>query len=364
MKFHLGEMFCGPGGLALGASLAKSTISGEIWEAIPTWANDIDPDACSTYSENIYKRLHGFRSKKADNCPVQALKIKSLEKIDAFAFGFPCNDYSIVGEQKGMAGSYGPLYSYGIQAIHHFKPKWFVAENVSGLANANGGDAFRKILRELEAAGRGYELTTHLYKFEEYGVAQRRHRIIVVGIEKRLGLKFNVPKPTTAKNQLSAMAAITNPPILMNAHNNEPTKQSRIVIERLKHIPEGANAWHASLPKRLQLNVKGARLSQIYKRLEASKPSYTITGSGGGGTHVYHWSEPRALTNRERARLQSFPDDYIFSGSKEKVRKQIGMAVPPQGAAVIVRAIFNTFARKPYQSVEPRWTGSEMTVAR
>ncbi len=76
------------------------------------------------------------------------------------------------------------------------------------------------------------------------------------------------------------------------------------------------------------MNVKGAKISQIYKRLDPNKPAYTVTGSGGGGTHIYHYAEPRALTNRERARLQTFPDTYIFEGSKESVRKQIGMAVP------------------------------------
>jgi DNA (cytosine-5)-methyltransferase 1 len=82
------------------------------------------------------------------------------------------------------------------------------------------------------------------------------------------------------------------------------------------------------LPKELELNVKGAKISQIYKRLHPEKPSYTVTGSGGGGTHVYHWKENRALTNRERARLQTFPDNFIFHGSKESVRKQIGILKP------------------------------------
>lgn len=91
------------------------------------------------------------------------------------------------------------------------------------------------------------------------------------------------------------------------------------------------------MPEDLQLNIKGAKISQIYKRLDPTKPSYTVTGSGGGGTHIYHWSEPRALTNRERARLQTFPDTYEFIGSKESVRKQIGMAVPCQGAKIILR---------------------------
>ena len=94
-------------------------------------------------------------------------------------------------------------------------------------------------------------------------------------------------------------------------------------------------------------------MSQIYKRLDQNKPSYTITGSGGGGTHGYHWDEPRALTNRERARIQTFPDDFVFEGSKEEVRKQIGMAVPPRAAKIIIEAILKTFAGVPYKWAEP-----------
>ena len=119
----------------------------------------------------------------------------------------------------------------------------------------------------------------------------------------------------------------------------------------MSYIKPGENAFTADIPEELQLKVKGARISQIYKRLDPNKPAYTVTGSGGGGTHIYHWSEPRALTNRERARLQTFPDDFIFEGSKEEVRKQIGMAVPVDGAQIIFEAILKTFAGIPYESV-------------
>jgi len=94
------------------------------------------------------------------------------------------------------------------------------------------------------------------------------------------------------------------------------------------------------MPDHLQLNMKSnAKISQIYRRLNPDKPSYTVTGSGGGGTHIYHWKEPRALTNRERARLQSFPDSFEFLGGKESVRRQISMAVPPEGARVIFQSV-------------------------
>lgn len=94
-------------------------------------------------------------------------------------------------------------------------------------------------------------------------------------------------------------------------------------------------------------------MSHIYRRLEADKPAYTITGSGGGGTHVYHWEEHRALTNEERAALQTFPRDFRFAGTPEQVRRQIGMAVPTKGAKAIFEAILKTFAHIPYPSVEP-----------
>jgi DNA (cytosine-5)-methyltransferase 1 len=123
------------------------------------------------------------------------------------------------------------------------------------------------------------------------------------------------------------------------------------VVQRLKHIKPGENAFTANLPEELQIKTT-TKISQIYKRLDPEKPAYTVTGSGGGGTHIYHWEEPRALTNRERARLQTFPDSYIFQGSKESVRKQIGMAVPCQGARIIFEAILRSFATEAYKFVE------------
>ena len=168
----------------------------------------------------------------------------------------------------------------------------------------------------------------------------------MIGIRKDLGLEFKVPAP--AKKYVTAQEAIENPPIALDAENNEKTNQSKIVVERLKHIPPGQNVWYEGVPEHLRLKVKGAKMSQIYRRLDPKRPSYTITASGGGGTHGYHWKKNRALTNRERARIQTFPDDFIFVGSKESVRKQIGMAVPSKGAKVIIKAILKTFADIPY----------------
>lgn len=344
-EFRLGELFCGPGGLALGAITAK--ITNPDYKIIHKWANDYDSDTCNTYRRNI--------------CPddtesvicgdVRKLDIEQLGDIDALAFGFPCNDFSVVGEQKGFDGTFGPLYTYGVKVLKRYQPLWFLAENVGGLRSANEGKAFEKIQKDLIAAG--YKIYPNLYKFEEYGVPQARHRMIIVGIRKDLPYDFKIPSTAPYQNvDVTCKTAIEQPPIAVDAPNNELTKQSARVVERLSYIKPGQNAFTADLPEHLKLKVKGAKISQIYKRLDPEKPAYTVTGSGGGGTHIYHYSEPRALTNRERARLQTFPDDYIFEGSKESVRKQIGMAVPSKGAKIIFEAILNTFAGIEYESID------------
>lgn len=342
-EFKMAELFCGPGGIALGAKNASKLIPSHAIRSI--WANDYDPDTCETFKKNIFDSSNGTVV-----CgDIRKVDLTIVPEIDALAFGFPCNDFSVVGEQKGINGNYGPLYSYGVSILKQRKPKWFFAENVGGLRSANEGGAFSKILDDMRNAG--YDVFPHLYKFELYGVPQARHRIIIIGIRSDLKLEFKVPKPTGVSK--TARQAIEEPPIPHNALNNELTRQSDIVVRRLMHIKPGENAFTAKMPDELRLQVNGAKISQIYKRLDPNKPSYTITGSGGGGTHVYHWEEPRALTNRERARLQTFPDWYQFCGSKESVRKQIGMAVPPDGAQVIFEAVIKTFAGIPYESITP-----------
>lgn len=345
-EFRLGELFCGPGGLALGATMAR--IEDPEYKIIHKWANDYDQDTCNTYTRNICPK-----DAKSVICgDVRRLDINKLGDIDALAFGFPCNDFSVVGEQKGFDGVFGPLYTYGVKVLKKYHPLWFLAENVGGLKSANEGKAFKKIQKDLKTAG--YRIYPNLYKFEEYGVPQARHRVIIVGIREDLSYEFKIPSPAPYKDiDVTCKNAIEKPPIARDAPNNELTKQSAKVIERLSYIKPGQNAFTADLPEELQLKVKGAKISQIYKRLDPDKPAYTVTGSGGGGTHMYHYSEPRALTNRERARLQTFPDNYIFEGSKESVRKQIGMAVPAKGAKIIFEAILNTFAGIEYESVEP-----------
>jgi DNA (cytosine-5)-methyltransferase 1 len=393
MNFKLGELFCGPGGMALGAKLAAEKYQRQYGGDLPiehVWGVDRDPNAIKTYNaNNLGEGIQCDATAFAENqsgCDHKT--IGDFKRITALAFGFPCNDFSMVGKRKGTNGNFGLLYKAGIAAINHTNPKWFIAENVSGIHSANAGDAFRQILAELEAAGKGYNLTVNLYKFEDYGVPQYRHRYIIVGIRKDQKVEFRIPAPTHLNNHVSVKAALTRPSA-DGVTGQEFTRQQPQIEERLLFTPPWRNAWYleemldmsaadrrtalAEAPwyaqkiqplsdreiidriEACRLHCTRARMSHIYRRLHPKKPSYTITGSGGGGTHVYHWEKCRALTNRERARLQGFPDDFDFKGQKEQVRKQIGMAVPPEGAKLIFEAILKTFAGVEYVHVPPSY---------
>lgn len=346
--FKLGELFCGPGGIACGALRSKSA-DGK-FSVEHTWANDYDADTCETYRANICPD-----SPETVYCgDVRELDIKALGPIDAFCYGFPCNSFSNVGEHKGLENEkFGQLYWYGIEVLKTYQPKWFIAENVSGIRSAGSGD-FEIILNDMRAAG--YKLNVNLYKAEQYGVPQTRHRVIVVGIRNDIAVEYKVPDPAIyAQCDISARTALSNIP--QDAPNQEIRPLSAKVIRRLSYIRPGENVWQAEerlgdqFPEELKIRTK-TKISQIYRKLDPDKPAYTVTAAGGGGTFMYHWTD-RELTNRERARIQTFPDDYRFIGKYSSVRKQIGMAVPCKLSEIVVTAVLNCFAGIEYPSVEP-----------
>lgn len=346
--FRMGELFCGPGGLACGALNAHSS-DGSL-SVSHTWANDYDADTCDTYRQNICPN-----DPESVVCgDVRNLNIKSLGEIDAFCYGFPCNSFSNVGEHQGIANEkFGQLYWYGVEVLQHYHPQWFVAENVSGIRSAGSGD-FQQILSDLRSAG--YKLTTNLYKAEKYGIPQTRHRVIIVGIREDLPVTFHVPDPAQYIDcDITSRTALSNIPA--DAPNNEIRKLTNSVITRLSLIQPGENLWQAEerlgtdFPEELKIHTK-TKISQIYRKLDPDKPAYTVTAAGGGGTYMYHWTD-RELTNRERARIQTFPDTYAFCGNYSSVRKQIGMAVPCRLSKIVITAILNSFAGIDYPWVDP-----------
>lgn len=345
--FKLGELYCGPGGLACGALSAKSDDGGLTIKH--AWANDYDHDTCLTYRHNICPD----DPESVHEGDVRELDISSLGKIDAFAYGFPCNSFSNVGEHQGIANEkFGQLYWYGIEVLKLYHPMWFIAENVSGIRSAGSND-FQVILNDMEQAG--YTLTVNLYKAEKYGVPQTRHRVIIVGIRNDLNVTFHVPDPAQYVDcDVSSRTAIADIP--SDAANNEVRQVTEAVKKRLSYIRPGENVWKAEergdLPEELRIKTR-TKISQIYRKLDPDKPSYTITASGGGGTFGYHWDN-RELTNRERARIQTFPDDFEFIGKYASVRRQIGMAVPCRLSNIVTTAVLNSFAGIYYPWVEPQ----------
>lgn len=222
------------------------------------------------------------------------------------------------------------------------KPKAFVAENVKGLLTANKGLAIETILKDFESIAPGYIVKPHLYNFAEYGVPQFRERVLIVGIRVDTGFDFKHPLPTNGpdagKPYVTAGQALQG--VEQIADNNEPINCKDKTRRMLELIPEGGN--FTDIPKDNPLYVKGM-ISHVYRRINRNEPSKTIIAAGGGGTWGYHYPEPRPLTNRERARLQSFPDDFIFEGNITEVRRQIGNAVPPEGVRETAKKLMPLF---------------------
>lgn len=398
--FKLGELFCGPGGMAIAAKGLTPVVGhdGRSYALEHAWGVDLAPYAIDTFNANgcgegICKDAWKFVREDLDE----------RHRVNALAFGFPCNSFSEVGERKGVNDeTYGNLYQTGIAVLNAYAPLWFVAENVSGLKARDKGRQFERILHELSNAGKGYVVTPHLYKFEEYGVPQARHRWVIVGIRAdeaaHRGIDcFRPPAPTHGPGHDNPFVTCEEAISTLSSHQPTTTnlKRSRTsdrIAWRLRFTPPGGNAWKldelvdgklypdeelldylkVNLPwyeteiaplgsaveirakiEEVRLHCTRARMSHIYRRLDPAKPAWTLTGSGGGGTHVYHWSEPRALTNPERAALQTFPQNYQFCGTKEQIRKQIGMAVPTRAARQIFQAILKTFAGADYPSLIP-----------
>lgn len=310
------SLFAGCGGMDLGFKQAGYEI---------LWANDFNEFAGQTYRRNFGDHI--------EVGPIEEVDFKKVPKADLVIGGFPCQDFSMISKRGGLETERGNLYTYFVSAVKTIKPKIFVAENVKGLLTANKGEAIRRIVADFEKLG--YRVHYKVYNFADYGVAQLRERVLIVGVRSDLDYDFIPPKPSHTKEQyVSSGEALRN--VEQVPHNNEKLNIKDRTRQLLELIPEGQN--FTAIPKEHPLYVKGM-ISHVYKRLDRNKPSTTIIAGGGGGTWGYHFSEPRPLTNRERARLFGYPDDFIFMGTTTEVRRQIGNSVPPLAAKVFAKHI-------------------------
>ena len=324
-KPQLISLFSGCGGMDLPFHKAGFKV---------VWAIDSNKYACKTFSRNIADVII--------NDSIENIDIAQVPEAEICIGGFPCQDFSLIWKRPGLEGTRGNLYTYFLDFVNKKKPKAFVAENVKGLLSANNYQAIKQIISDFESIAPGYLVKPKLYNFADNGVPQFRQRVLLVGIRMDTGFNFVHPQPEYGQNRKkpyrTAGEALKNVEAVLD--NNKHHKIQTRTVEILNRIQPGGN--FADIPKDSPYYVKGM-ISHVYRRIHPDKPSSTIIAGGGGGTWGYHYLEPRSLTNRERARLQTFPDDFVFEGSTTEVRRQIGNAVPPQGIAAVVEALIPLF---------------------
>ena len=299
------DLFCGAGGLSKGLELSgMHGICGLDWfdEAGQTYARNFDHPFINGDIKQPENKLKFYDTVRAQ------LNGRNLSLV---AGGFPCQGFSMAGNRI-VDDPRNSLYKELIEIVDTLKPDFVVCENVKGLRSMLDGAVEKKILADFKAIG--YEMNVTTLCAADYYTPQKRERVIFIG--NRIGLKNIHPKPIlSADKYVTTGEAISD---LMNhpedpAFNHVPTKHSPEMEERLRVLPEGKSLY------------KG--YSDAWKRCPWNEASCTIK-ENHGGVNV-HPKLPRVLTAREMARLQSFPDDFIFEGKKAKQLVQIGNAVPP-----------------------------------
>ncbi len=327
MDFKIFSTFTGAGGLDIGFH-GDFYFLERYFPKLPfttEYALEYNKDAIHSLYKNkkYFKNTTLLHKDITENIEKELLKYKPNE-YDVFLGGFPCVTFSVVGKQEGLKNDKdGQLYESFAKYVERLQPKIFIAENVKGILSANKGEAVKIIKKRFELDG--YKLKIFLVNFADFGVPQLRERVLFIGIRNDIKTEFIPPEFTHKGNHITSKKAFQNLP--KNCIHTNHLKVSEKVVERLKHIPQGGNY---KAVENTPYSVKGL-MSNIYRRLHENEPAYTVIASGGGGTWGYHFKEHRPLTNRERARLQSFPDDYNFQGNTTEVRRQIGNAVPPVG---------------------------------
>jgi DNA (cytosine-5)-methyltransferase 1 len=327
------SLFAGCGGLDLGFKQAGYNI---------LWANDFDKDAQAVYKKNKLGKIDG-----RDILDIAASEIPDCEVITA---GFPCQPFSNAGNRKGVHDSRGMLYKECLKIIGEKMPKVIVFENVKGLLSTkhiDGRNLVDVIQEDLSTkSGTGYNVKYKLLNASDYGVPQNRQRVVFVGIRKDLNKTFLYPAPQS-KEGLTLRYVLDIPSDIPNQLDWEFSPQA---MEMVKRIPEGGS-WkdipYENLTERFQKirdNMEKYHSPKFYRRFSLDEIIGTITASAQPeNCGIIHPTENRRYTIREIARIQTFPDDFVFSDDTLRdvvaMYKVIGNAVPVKLAEVIARAI-------------------------
>lgn len=330
-KYTAVEFFAGCGGLALG--MENAGIKCEM-------LTDIGRDMCDTLIANrpkwnvIHKDIKSFSEDKNI--------LRKFEGVDIVTGGFPCQAFSYAGKKLGIEDTRGTLFYDFAQAINIIKPKIIVAENVRGLFKHDNGNTIDTIIKVFESIG--YKIyNPRVLRAIFYNVPQKRERIFIVGIRKDLNLKFYYPSivtfPPTLKDALKKGNLFNT-----NVPKSDGQKYSKYKAKIMSMIPEGG--YWRDLPLKYQKEYMGNSFylgggkTGLARRLSWNEPSLTLTTAPAmNQTERGHPKENRPLTVREYARIQTFPDEWLFKGSSNSQYLQIGNAVPVNLSFYFARSV-------------------------
>lgn len=324
------ELFAGAGGLALGLEQAG-------FEEVALI--EIDKTACETLKLNRpeWNVLNEDIVEVSKRDLLKEFKLKEGE-LDLISGGYPCQSFSYAGKKLGLDDVRGTMFYYYAEFIKQLKPKMFLAENVKGLTTHDGGKTIETMINVFEDLG--YKVEWKVLNAWDYGVAQKRQRVVIIGIRKDLisKVKFEYPDPHEYK------------PVLRDVLNNVPNSVGAKYPEKKKKVfdlvPPGG--YWKDLPDDVAKEYMkscyymGGGRTGIARRLSWDEPSLTLTCSPMmKQTDRCHPDDSRPFTIREYARIQSFPDSWNFAGKMNAVYKQIGNAVPVNLARCVGESIMN-----------------------
>jgi len=292
------SLFSGAGGLDFGLAKAGHEI---------VWANDIFEDAASTYRLNI-----GTHIDTRDICSIRSAEIPDS---DVVVGGFPCQGFSVANWARHATDPRNQLYREFVRVVRDKRPAFFLGENVRGLASIAGGAILSQIIQDFTLCG--YRVRYAVVNAADYGVPQARMRLLIFGVRNDISADPDFPpRPTHADPKLRK-----GPSVLPWVS----------VGTALRHLPEPEQGQHIPNHEcsKYKLRFNG-HLGHRY--IDPDRPAPTVTARGddrGGVVVLHHPGNHRRMTARELAAVQSFPDDFVFAGTKTSAYRQIANAVPP-----------------------------------
>ena len=326
VPFKTIELFAGAGGLALGIERANFE---------PLALIEIDRDAADTLKLNRPK-WNVINDDIANISPLDLEKYFGLERgeLDLLSGGAPCQSFSYAGKKLGLADARGTLFYHYAIFLQKLQPKIFLFENVRGLLSHDRGRTYQTMLNVFAECG--YRVAKEVLNAWDFDNAQKRERLMMIGVRRDLDLKINFPTPHEHK------------PVLRDVLENVPpslgAKYSAHKKSLFELVPPGG--YWRDIPAELAREYMkscwkmGGGRTGILRRMSLDEPSLAVlTSPTQKQTERCHPLEPRPFTVRENARIQSFPDDWQFCGSMYSQYRQVGNAVPVNLAFAVAEEI-------------------------